>query len=74
MRKILIILSMVLWLSSCSAQDENSTDLNLIASTNQDDYSVLIPFQSSPVRAYHGTYLGKADFIICVPEQMTRTH
>lgn len=63
MRKILIFLSVMLLLSSCSAPDENKQDLNLIASTIQGDYSVLIPFQSSPVRAYHGTYLGKADFM-----------
>lgn len=60
MKKI-VILSLILFLVSCSSSN-NETDFNLINSLNEGEYSVLIPFDSSPVRAYHGTYLGRVDF------------
>ncbi len=63
MKKILTLLSIILLLSACSSSSDEGLDLNLINSTNNGDYSVLVPFVSSPVRAYHGTYLGKADFM-----------
>lgn len=58
-----LILFIILMLSACSNQNTNNDDLNLITSLQKGDYSMLIPFQSSPVRAYHGTYLGRADFM-----------
>ncbi len=62
MKKILLILSLIA-LTACSSNTDATVDLNLINSNSQGDYAVLIPFESSPVRAYHGTYLGKADFM-----------
>lgn len=63
MKKLLnIIISLVL-LSACSSNVDENLELNLINSVMNGEYSVLVPFESSPVRAYHGTYLGKADFM-----------
>ncbi len=62
MKKILL-LSLFLMLSACTSTSDEQSDLHLINSIQKGDYSMLIPFESSPVRAYHGTYLGRADFL-----------
>ena len=63
MKKRLSLFLSLLLLVGCSSQVDVNEDLNLINSSISGDYSVLVPFESSPVRAYHGTYLGKADFM-----------
>jgi len=62
MRKIVIVCLMLL-LGACSSETINPNSGSLIESINQDDYAVLIPFDSSPIRDYHGTYLGRPDFM-----------
>lgn len=72
MKKLLISLSILL-LASCASSQTQPNEGNLIESLNQDDYAVLIPFESSPVRSYHGTYLGKADFMEVGARLLTKT-
>lgn len=62
MKKI-ILCCLVVLLGACSSTPQNPLEGTLIESIEGNDYSVLIPFESSPVRSYHGTYLGKADFM-----------
>lgn len=62
MRKI-VLLCLILLLGACSSETLNPNAGSLIESINQNDYAVLIPFESSPIRDYHGTYLGRPDFM-----------
>lgn len=61
MRKIIISL-IVLLISACSAQNVD-TGGNLLSAQIEGEYSILIPFEASSIRSYHGTYLSKADRI-----------
>lgn len=64
MRKYIPLLIILLLLTGCDATPEEPTEGGtLIESVNDNDYPVLIPFESSPVRQYHGTYLGRPDFM-----------
>lgn len=72
MKKLIVSLSLIL-LASCANTTPNPNEGNLIESLTQGDYSVLIPFESSPIRSYHGTYLGKADFMEVGARLLTKT-
>jgi len=61
MKKVIVFLCLIL-LSSC-ASDNSSQDPTIIERSNTDEYSMILPFVASEVRQYHGTYLGRADFL-----------
>ncbi|MDP3442143.1 MAG: CamS family sex pheromone protein, partial [Ignavibacteria bacterium] len=61
MKKVIVFLCLIL-LSSC-ASDNSSQDPTIIERLNNNDYSMILPFVASEVRQYHGTYLGRADFL-----------
>lgn len=64
MKKLLIPVLCLFLLSACGTKPETTPEGGtLIESLEADDYAVLIPFQASPVRQYHGTYLGRPDFM-----------
>jgi len=60
--KKLFIIFILLLLSACSSSIEPSGNLK-IESTKKNEYCVVLPFKASDVRQYHGTYLGRADFL-----------
>lgn len=61
MKKVIVFLILIL-LSSCTS-DINGEDPTIIERLNNNDYSMILPFVASEVRQYHGTYLGRADFL-----------
>lgn len=61
MKKVIVFLCIIL-LSSC-ASDSNGKDPTIIERLDNNDYSMILPFIASEVRQYHGTYLGRADFL-----------
>lgn len=61
MKKVIILL-IILLLSACSSTIESSGNLR-IESDKKNEYCVVLPFKASDVRQYHGTYLGRADFL-----------
>lgn len=61
MKKFCIIISIIL-LSACQAEPL-VTDPIVIDRINENEYSMVLPFVASKVRQYHGTYLGRADFL-----------
>ncbi len=60
--KKLIGLLILLVLSGCREIDVEPSNVVLEA-FNQGDYRLVIPFKASPTRQYHGTYLGRTDFL-----------
>jgi protein involved in sex pheromone biosynthesis len=62
MKLILLILGLTLTLSACSAPPERN-DITIVPGRSANDYRLVLPFQASPVRTYHGIYLGRVDFI-----------
>lgn len=61
MRKLLILLSLIL-LTACSPET-NVNESTIIERLDNDEYSMILPFVASKNRQYHGTYLGRADFL-----------
>jgi protein involved in sex pheromone biosynthesis len=61
MKKVIVFLSLIL-LSSC-ATDSTGDDPTIIERLDNNEYSMILPFVASEVRQYHGTYLGRADFL-----------
>ena len=61
MRKILLCL-FILLLTACSS--EPTVDQRVIIDQDEEnEYSIILPFEASTIRQYHGTYLGRADFL-----------
>ena len=61
MRKGLLLLSLIL-LTACKAQT-NVNDPTIIERLDANEYSMILPFEASQIRQYHGTYLGRSDFL-----------
>ncbi len=61
MKKLIILLTLILF-SACTDIETEPANLILNA-VNQGDYRIVIPFSASPTRQYHGTYLGRTDFL-----------
>lgn len=60
--KKLIILWIILLLSACSSNQETGEN-TIIQANDENEYSIILPFVASDIRQYHGTYLGRADFL-----------
>lgn len=60
--KRVFILSIVLLLSACSSNVESGEN-TIIQANDENDYCIVLPFVASDIRQYHGTYLGRADFL-----------
>jgi len=60
--KKLIVLWIILLLSACSSNQETGEN-TIIQANDEDEYSIILPFVASDIRQYHGTYLGRADFL-----------
>jgi protein involved in sex pheromone biosynthesis len=58
--KILMIILMLVLLTGCF-NGENPDDPDIIQPTTQGEYTLIADFTVSPVRLYHGTYLGSYD-------------
>ena len=61
MKKLIIILSL-LFLFACQSESAGPS-VQVIERIDKDDYMMLLPFSASPIRNYHGTYLGRTDFM-----------
>lgn len=61
MKKILTGI-IVVFLTACSSSIEPG-DNTIIEKNDRNEYSVILPFKASDIRQYHGTYLGRADFL-----------
>jgi len=59
--KWMLIIVMLLVLASCTPGDDIIDDPNIIKPTTQGEYSLIANYAVSPVRLYHGTYLGSYD-------------
>lgn len=64
MKKKLIITGIILLtvLSACSNPNVEN-DPTIIERVDNNEYSMILPFVASQIRQYHGTYLGRADFL-----------
>lgn len=49
-------------LSACSTTNIEN-DPTIIERLDDNEYSMILPFEASQIRQYHGTYLGRADFL-----------
>ncbi len=58
--KLMIVLILILTLTGCFG-GEDIDDPNIIKPTTEGEYSLIADFEVSPVRLYHGTYLGSYD-------------
>lgn len=61
MKKILTGI-IIVFLTACSSSIEPG-DNTIIEKNDRNEYSVILPFKASDIRQYHGTYLGRADFL-----------
>lgn len=61
MKKISLLILIIL-LSSCSSKIDLGEN-TIIEKNDENEYSIILPFEASDVRQYHGTYLGRADFL-----------
>lgn len=61
MKKLILFLSL-LFLVACQSET-TGPDVQVINRIDKDDYMMLLPFSASPIRNYHGTYLGRTDFM-----------
>lgn len=61
MKRVIVFLCLIL-LSSC-VTDNSNQDPTIIERLDNNEYSMILPFVASEVRQYHGTYLGRADFL-----------
>jgi protein involved in sex pheromone biosynthesis len=59
--KVGYILLILVLLTGCFGNDDVDDDPNIIKPTTQGEYTLIADFTVSPVRLYHGTYLGSYD-------------
>ncbi|MEI7668427.1 MAG: hypothetical protein WCI62_05495, partial [Erysipelotrichaceae bacterium] len=57
--KWLSLISLMLLLNACSSPSTNP-DKIILDNQKSGEYALVIPFDSSTIRQYHGLYLGKA--------------
>ncbi len=60
--KWLSLISLMLLLNACSSPSTNP-DKIILDNQKSGEYALVIPFDSSTIRQYHGLYLGKADLL-----------
>jgi len=60
--KLISIISLILLINACSSSNPNPEPI-ILDSQKSGEYSLLIPYESSSIRQYHGLYLGKADLL-----------
>lgn len=61
--KIMILISILMILSACAKTPvEDPTDI-VAPAIKKGEYAMLIPFTSSEIRQYHGTYLSRMDIL-----------
>ena len=61
MKKLILIMSLM-FLVACQSEPSGPA-MQVIERIDKDDYQMLFPFKASPVRNYHGIYLGRTDFM-----------
>jgi protein involved in sex pheromone biosynthesis len=62
-RRHLWILAFLLFIGACASPVVNDPSNIIIPAVEKGEYAMLIPFNSSKTRQYHGTYLGRADIL-----------
>ena len=61
--KLWVLILVLLVVGGCSKKVIETPTVTVLPSTKTGEYSLVIPFSSAPTRAYHGVYLGRADFL-----------
>ena len=62
-RKLIVILAVGLVLTGCTKKPVAEPTNIIIPAVEKGEYAIMIPFNSSDTRQYHGTYLGRADIL-----------
>jgi len=59
--KGILILCFILFLGGCGPIPDDETSISVLPTSNPGEYAIVVDFAFSPVRNYHGTYLGRYD-------------
>ncbi len=62
-RKLISLLALLLVFAGCAKPTVEDPTNVIIPAVEKGEYAVLIPFNSSDTRQYHGAYLGRADIL-----------